>query len=301
MSDNRANASHVLRPTGGNPTRSFAVPGLTASGLSKRYGHRGTWALRDATFEVIAGSISALVGPNGAGKSTLIRLCMGYERPTSGRVTVGGLVPSGDGTGRRGRVGYVAQRPAFHERVSIRDYLELARRYDQRFDVDWAIRQLERLEVPLSRHAVSLSGGQQAHLALVLATGARAGLLLLDEPLASLDPLARRHFLRALLDVVHDVGSTVVLSSHLLADVEGVADHLMVLRDGKIRFDEAVARAIATHRTTIGVPGQDAVGSFEAYDGTLLTLVRRPLAGENLDQRPPTLEEIAMGYLAAHD
>lgn len=268
------------------------------SGLSKRYGRQRAWALRDVNFELEPGSITALVGPNGAGKSTLIRICMGYERPTSGRVVIAGHDPAASRDGVGSRVGYVAQRPIFHERVSIKDYLFLARRYDQAFDAEWSARRLSTLEIPLSRHAFNLSGGQQTQLALVLATGARANVLLLDEPLASLDPLARRQFLRALLDVVRDVGSTVILSSHLLADVEGVADHLMVLSNGVIRFNESVATAIATHRTVIDTSAWPIVGTFESYDGKKLALVRRSCASSDTG-RPPTLEEVAMGYLAA--
>ncbi len=273
-----------------------ATTAVSIARVSKRY-RRGPWALRDVSLELSYGTITALVGPNGAGKSTLIRICVGFESPTLGRVIVG---ENGEPHLRHATrsVGYVAQRPSFYDRLTVADHLDLAYHYDSRFDRSAAGRRMDSLGIPSLAKARELSGGQQAQLALTLATAGRPRVLFLDEPLASLDPLARREFLRVVIGIVREIGAAVVLSSHLLADVEAVADRLVVLRAGQLRYDATVQAAISTHFVVddeASLAPTALVGRFVSLDGHALALTS---AIEGHSGRPATLEEVAMGYLA---
>src|SRR5262245_41772091 len=185
---------------------------VVATGLGKRY--RGRWGLRDCTLEIPKGRVVALVGPNGAGKTTLLHLATGILRPSAGSVSVLGSTPGADAT-LLSRVGFVAQDVPLYRNLSVADTLEFGRRLNSRWDQSLAVERLERLGIPLRDRVGELSGGQRAQVALALALGKRPELLLLDEPLASLDPLARREFLQVLMEGVAEHGLTVVLSSHL--------------------------------------------------------------------------------------
>ena len=202
--------------------------GFEAHGLGKRY-RRRQWALRDVDVSVPAGSITALVGPNGAGKSTLIKAGIGFERPTAGRVFVDGVDPWKERGRAIRRVGYVPQSPSLYRELTVDDHVRLAATLRRGFDVDLARRRLDQLAIPLTSRADELSGGQQAQVGLALALGTRAPVLLLDEPLASLDPLARREFLHVLVDAVRADGATALLSSHVITDIEQACDRLLVL------------------------------------------------------------------------
>jgi ABC-2 type transport system ATP-binding protein len=193
---------------------------LEATGLGKRY--RRTWALRDCTLELPRGRIAALVGPNGAGKTTLLHLAVGLLAPTEGAIRVLGEPPGGD-PALLARVGFVAQDAPLYGDFTAAELLRLGARLNRRFDQALARDRLGRLGVPLDRRADRLSGGQRAQVALALALAKRPELLLLDEPVASLDPLARREFLQVLMGSVAEQDLTVLLSSHLLADLERVA------------------------------------------------------------------------------
>lgn len=274
---------------------------LETHDLAKRYGRR-TWALTGIDLAIPQGGITALVGPNAAGKSTLIKTWVGFERPTRGSVTVGGIDPWKDRSGVLGLVGYVPQSPALYDALNVDDHLELALQLRPDFDRPYARQRLDQLGIPGGQGAKSLSGGQQAQVALALALGTRARILLLDEPLASLDPLARREFLHVLTDAVRSDGATALLSSHIVTDVEQACDRLVVLGVGRVLLHETVPNALASHwLATDGeaVAGGQFIGSFGGPGGERLTLVRQEsgLAGSSL--RPASLEEVVLGYLAS--
>jgi ABC-2 type transport system ATP-binding protein len=272
---------------------------LRAEGVGRRYRRSGPWALRGVTLEFARGSITALVGPNGAGKSTLIRSWMGFEHPNEGRVLVEGIDPRRDRVGAVSRIGYVPQAAALYRDLSVNDHLGLAHVARPTFDTSYAEERLRSVGVVLDRPVGQLSGGEQAQVALALALGTRSPVLLLDEPLASLDPLARREFLAVLVDDVRSTGATALLSSHIVTDVEQACDHLVVLTQGMLAYQAAVSDARATHRTMVvspdGPPPEGVVGFFIDDQGRRVVLVRSsdPTPG------PASLEEIVLGYLAA--
>jgi ABC-2 type transport system ATP-binding protein len=291
---------------------------LEARGFGKRY-RRRTWALHGVDLQVPEGSITALVGPNGSGKSTLIRSWIGFERPTEGRLSTGGVDPVVDRGAAVARIGYVPQSPSLYASLSIAEHLALATTLRAGFDTALAARYVERLSIPLTAPAGELSGDEAAQVGLALALGTRARILLLDEPLASLDPLARREFLHVLVDAVRSEGHTALLSSHVITDIEQACDRLIVLGTGRTLLDLSIAEALAHHRVVEGSPlvadaaagaGEPAgrpgrvVGSFPAAGGEPLTLVRVPVARDiaaapPLEGRPATLEEVVIGHMAA--
>ena len=270
---------------------------IETSGLSKRY--RRTWALSEVDLTVHAGGITALVGPNGAGKSTLLKLCVGFERPTAGSLRVWGLDPTRDRAGAIAAVGYVPQDPSLYRELTVEEHLRFAASLRPRFDAEHARSRLRQLQIPLSAPATDLSGGQQAQVSLAIALGTRAPILLLDEPLANLDPLARREFLTVLSEAVRGDGVTAVLASHVVAEVEPVCDRLLVLGQGRVLLHETVAGALAGHRVAPGAaadaPG--VVALFPDRAGAFHALVRS--AADVPATRPATMEEIVMGYLSA--
>ena len=272
--------------------------GFEAHGLGKRY-RRRQWALRDVDVSVPAGSITALVGPNGAGKSTLIKAGIGFERPTAGRVFVDGVDPWKERGRAIRRVGYVPQSPSLYRELTVDDHVRLAATLRRGFDVALARRRLDQLAIPLTSRADELSGGQQAQVGLALALGTRAPVLLLDEPLASLDPLARREFLHVLVDAVRADGSTALLSSHVITDIEQACDRLLVLGGGRKLLDLSIADSIAAHRIVeTHLPTDEVVGAFMDTGGGLVSLVR-VTPGSVPRGRPASLEEVVLGHLAA--
>jgi ABC-2 type transport system ATP-binding protein len=217
---------------------------VEASGLGKRYGR--TWALRDCTLEVPAGRVTALVGPNGAGKSTLLNLAVGLARPSAGAVTVlGGAVPGSlaalDG------IAFVAQDTPLYKNLSVADMIYVTRSLNRSFDQPYARARLAELDIPLRRKAGKLSGGQQAQLALTLALARRPQLLVLDEPVAMLDPIARHDFMATVLAAVSADGVSVLLSSHVLTELERVAGYLVLLSRGRVRLAGAVEDLLGAH------------------------------------------------------
>ena len=299
----------------GDPGAPIGTTALAAHGLSKRFGRKV--ALDAVDLAVPAGSVTALVGPNGAGKTTLIRVCMAFERPNSGGVEVDGVDPWKHRSEALRRVGYVPQTPAVYRGLSVEDHLSMARSLHSGFDASYARRRLEQLGIPLDQRADTLSGGQAAQLGLAVALGTRAKVLLLDEPLANLDPLARREFIQVLLDAVRSEGSTALLSSHIVTDVEDACDRLVILGGGKIRLDCPLEEARQTHRLTAADSpphGATAVGSFLGKGGQkVMTLWRLATvangegaahgAGGTGDAGPSpeaaSLEDVVLGYLAA--
>jgi ABC-2 type transport system ATP-binding protein len=289
---------------------------LAAAKLSKRF--KKKVALDAVDLTVPAGSVTALVGPNGAGKTTLLRVCMAFERPNSGSVQVDGVDPWKHRNAALKRVGYVPQTPAVYRGLTVDDHLAMARSLHSGFDVAYSRRRLEQLGIPLDQRADTLSGGQAAQLGLAVALGTRAKVLLLDEPLANLDPLARREFIQVLLDAVHSDGSTALLSSHIVTDVEDACDRLVILGGGKVRLDCPLETARRDHRLTeADTPpaGATAVGSFLGKGGQkVMTLWRLDSTGAGggaaagaraagatgaAESDAASLEDVVLGYLAA--
>ncbi len=214
-----------------------------ATGLGKRYGR--TWALRECTLAIPAGHVTALVGPNGAGKTTLLNLAVGLTAPSAGEVTVlGGRLPGSPGA--LDGIAFVAQDTPLYRTMSVADMLHLTRNLTRRFDQHYAQARLAELAIPLKRKAGKLSGGQQAQLALTLALARRPRLLVLDEPVAMLDPIARHDFMATVLAAAAADGVSVLLSSHVLTELERVADYLILLSQGRIRLAGEVGDLLAT-------------------------------------------------------
>jgi ABC-2 type transport system ATP-binding protein len=279
---------------------------LETHDIGKRYARRRPWALRHLDLQVPDGSITALVGPNGSGKSTLLKAWIGFERPTEGRLLVDGIDPWKDRGAAVKRIGYVPQAPSLYRELTVDEHVSLAETLRPGFDPAIARRRLDDLEIPLGAAADELSGGQQAQVGLALALGTRAPVLLLDEPLASLDPLARREFLHVLVDAVRSTGATALLSSHVITDIEQACDRLLVLGGGRTLLDVSVAEAIAAHRVVVvgadgsideatGAASDATVGRFPGPAGERLALVR----DAGVRGRAATLEEVVLGHLAA--
>ncbi len=276
---------------------------VEASGLSKRYG--GTWALRECNLAVPAGHVAALVGPNGAGKTTLLNLAVGLAAPTAGGVTVLGGRPAGSRAALDG-IAFVAQDTPLYKNLSAADMLHLTRNLNRRFDQPYAQARLAELGIPPKRKAGRLSGGQQAQLALTLALARRPRLLLLDEPMAMLDPVARHDFMATVLTAAVDDGVSVVLSSHVLTELERVADYLILLSRGRVQVAGEVDFLLASHRVLTGPAAE-----VDRYSERPVVHVRRGEAQAHLlvraaahdpvppgwEAHPVGLEELALAYL----
>jgi ABC-2 type transport system ATP-binding protein len=222
---------------------------LNAKGLGKRYGRR--WALSDCTLQVPPGRVAGLVGPNGAGKTTLLHLATGLLAPTSGTIEVLGGTP-GAGPAQLAKVGFVAQDTPTYAGLSVTDHLRLGAHLNPGWDAGLARRRIEQLGLDPAQKAGKLSGGQRAQLALTLALAKRPELLILDEPVASLDPLARREFLQVLMEAVAEQDVSVLLSSHLVADLERVCDYVIVLIASRVQVAGEVEQLLATHHLLTG-------------------------------------------------
>jgi ABC-2 type transport system ATP-binding protein len=222
---------------------------IETDGLGKRY--RRQWALADCTLSIPARHVVGLVGPNGAGKTTLLSLAVGLLAPDAGTIEVLGGLP-GAGRAQLSRVGFLAQDSPVYAGLSVADHLELGARLNPGWDAGLARGRVERLDLDLRQKAGTLSGGQRAQLALTLAIAKRPELLVLDEPVASLDPLARREFLQDLMEAVVEQELSVVLSSHLVADLERVCDYLIVLVGSRVRVAGPVDELLAAHHLLSG-------------------------------------------------
>jgi ABC-2 type transport system ATP-binding protein len=217
---------------------------VEASGLGKRYGR--TWALRECTLTVPAGRVTALIGPNGAGKTTLLNLAVGLAEPSAGRVTVLGGRPAGSPAALDG-IAFVAQDTPLYRNLSVADMIYLTRNLNRRFDQAYAEARLTDLGIPQKRKTRKLSGGQQAQVALTLALARRPRLLVLDEPVAMLDPVARRDFMDTVLAAASADGVSVLLSSHVLVELERAAGYLVLLSRGQVRLAGEVKDLLAAH------------------------------------------------------
>ena len=280
---------------------------LEAHALGMRYGRRR--ALTDCTLDIPPGHVVGLVGPNGAGKSTLLKLACGMLNPTSGSISVLGHIP-GSGPGQLARVGFLAQDAPVYPHLSVADHLRLGAHLNPRWDQGFAAQRIGQLDLDPAQKAGKLSGGQRAQLALTVAAGKRPELLLLDEPVASLDPLARREFLKHLMESVVDDGTSVVLSSHLISDLERVCDYLIVLVASRVRLagevDEVIAahhRIVCTRRDADALPAGLQVVSAEHTDRQSTFVVRTdaPLPAGDWAAEPLGMEDLVLTYMEAGD
>jgi len=276
---------------------------IETAGLGKRYG--STWALRECSLAIPAGHVTALVGPNGAGKTTLLNLAVGLAEPSAGSVAVLDGRPAGSPAALDG-IAFVAQDMPVYRNLSAGDMLHMTANLNRRFDRGYAEDRLDELGIPLNRKAGRLSGGQQAQLALTLALARRPELLVLDEPVAMLDPVARHDFMASVLTAMADDGVSVVLSSHVLAELERVADYLVLLSRGRVQLAGEVDDLLASHRMLTG-PAAEA----DRYAERPVVHVRRAQAQAHLlirataddpvppgwEAHPVDLEELTLAYL----
>jgi ABC-2 type transport system ATP-binding protein len=276
---------------------------IETTGLSKRYGH--TWALRDCSLAVPAGKIAALVGPNGAGKTTLLHLAVGLLEPTSGSVLTLGASPR-ERADILARVGFVAQDAPLYGNFTVKDILELGRHLNPTWDHELALDRMRRHDIDMDQRCGTLSGGQHAQVSLTLAIAKRPELLLLDEPLASLDPLARREFLASLMEAAVENEVTVLLSSHLVIDMERVCDYLIVLSAARVQVLGGVDELVATHRVLTGprtdrehVPGTEVISSTHTErQSTLFVRGTAQILDPAWTAHEVSLEDLVLAYLA---
>src|SRR5436190_14489969 len=279
-------------------------PVLEAIELGRRYGR--TWGLRDCSVTIPRGRVAALVGPNGAGKTTLLHLAVGLAAPTTGAVRVLARSPQTESALVLPTVGFVAQEHPLHRGFTIAELLKMGRKLNERWDDRLARCRLEQLGLALDRKAASLSGGEQAQVALTLALAKRPEFLLLDEPVASLDPLARCDFLQVLMEAVADDGISVLLSSHILADLERVCDYLIILSASRVQLAGEIETVLASHRLLIG-PRSEAASVKRVHEviqeshterqTTLLVRANGHLYDARWQVHEVTLEEIVFAYL----
>ncbi len=276
---------------------------LRAEGLGKRYRRR--WALKDCTLEVPAGHVTGLVGRNGAGKTTLLSLAVGLLRPTEGTIEVcDGR--SADGAAQLAKVGFVAQDNPTYVGLSVEEHLRLGAHLNPRWDDAAARSRIERLGLDPAQKAGKLSGGQRAQLALTLGLAKRPELLILDEPVASLDPLARREFLQILMEAVAEDDLSVMLSSHVISDLERVCDHLVVLVESEVCVQGEVDSLLATHyrltgaRRDLGTLPSDqfvVAASHTDRQTTLIVRTDSPIHDPAWTVGRLSLEDLALAYM----
>ncbi|WP_020390092.1 ABC transporter ATP-binding protein [Kribbella catacumbae] len=274
---------------------------LKAQGLGKKYGRR--WALTDCTLDVPAGRVVGLVGPNGAGKSTLLNLAVGMLTPTAGQIE---MLGNPAGTTQQNKIGFVAQDTPTYARLSIADHLKLGARLNPGWDDSLAQARIQQLGLDLKQRAGKLSGGQRAQLALTLGVAKRPELLILDEPVAALDPLARREFLQDLMEAVTEHELSVILSSHLVSDVERSCDYLVVLVDSRVQVSGDIDTLLATHYRLVGprreeksMPQNQHVVSVSHTDRQSTYLIRtdEPVLDPAWTVSQLTLEDIVLAYM----
>jgi ABC-2 type transport system ATP-binding protein len=281
---------------------------IETNGLGKQYGRK--WALQDCTLTIPEGKVVGLVGPNGAGKTTLLQLAVGLLAPNAGAITVLGGRPD-DGPAQLDKVGFVAQDTPTYAGLSVAKHLRMGAYLNANWDQGLAEGRIDQLGLDPRQRAGSLSGGQRAQLALTLAVAKRPELLLLDEPVASLDPLARREFLQGLMEIVAKHGVSVVLSSHLIADLERVCDYLVILVASHVRLAGEVTDLLAAHHRLSGprrdsrtLPGNQEVieESHTDKQSTLLVRSDEPILDPTWTVKPVTLDDLVLAYLSqAHD
>ncbi|MDQ6850341.1 MAG: ABC transporter ATP-binding protein [Actinomycetota bacterium] len=251
---------------------------------------------------VPTGRVVALVGPNGAGKTTLLNVAAGLLAPTAGTVRVAGESPSR----QLPQIGFVAQDAPLWPRLRVADVIDIGQAMNPRFDRPFATERIRTLDIPLRARINSLSGGQRAQVALTLMLAKRAQLLLLDEPLANLDPIARRDFVTSLFTACAQTEAAVLFSSHAVTELERICDYLIVLSAGRTRLTGDIDDLRAAHRLVSGATGWASGSPWPVISSTdvgtrTIALVRTApdtVFGPGLDVAPPTFDELALGYLA---
>ena len=276
---------------------------IQTSELSKRY--RKVTALSDCTVTVPEGRISALIGPNGAGKTTLLRLLAGLAAPTAGEVAVNGTAPRPD-PAFLASIGFLAQEILRYRRLSAEDHIRAGSHLNPRWDGGSVRQRLKALDIPLDRAVGKLSGGQRAQVALALTLAKRPALLLLDEPVAALDPLARRNFLAVLADAVAAGGLTVLMSSHLVADLERVCDHVIMLASSRVQLCGDIEEVLAEHQILVG-PRKDTTAIERSHrvvqvtrtprQITMLVRLNGPVIDPAFQASDVSLEELVLAYM----
>lgn len=277
---------------------------LRARGLGKRYGKR--WALTDCTLDIPAGHVVGLVGPNGAGKTTLLNLASGQLAPTAGSIEVLGGSP-GSGPAQLAKIGFVAQDTPTYAGLTVAEHLKLGARLNPGWDETLAQGRIRRLGLDLGQRAGTLSGGQRAQLALTLGVAKRPELLILDEPVAALDPLARREFLQALMEATAEQTLSVVLSSHLVSDLERACDFLIVLVDSRVQVSGEVEELLSTHHRLTGprrdperLPADQKLISESHTDrqSTLIVRTAGPIHDPAWTVSQVSMEDLVLAYMA---
>lgn len=286
-------------------TKTKTKNAVETSGLGKRY--RSFWALKDCNITIPQGAVSALVGPNGAGKTTLLKLLVGLNMPSAGTAIVLGRTPS-QTTGYLSDIGYLAQEIPLYKQFTAQDHFAIGAHVDPNWDNELAQKRLSELKIPLDRPIGKLSGGQQAQVGLAMVLAKKPKLLLLDEPVAALDPLARMDFLASLAQAVTDADGelTVVMSSHLLADLERVCDRVIILAAGETQLCDGIERVLKTHKLLVGpsekLPSNDGFTVIkETRSSTathaLIRLKDPKLHVPNWHVRDVDIEEIVLAYM----
>ena len=277
---------------------------IQTRGLVKQF--RRVTALSDCDVTVPEGCICALIGPNGAGKTTLLRLLSGLARPTAGQMSVLGGAPRQD-PAWLAEIGFLAQEIPLYRRFTADEHISIGAHLNRRrWDAALVRDRLKSLNIPLDRAAGSLSGGQRAQLALTLTLAKKPRLVLLDEPVAALDPLARRHFLATMADAVAEGGLTVVLSSHLVADMERVVDYLILLSASHVQLSGDIDALLAEHRVLVG-PRKDTAAIARTHtivqavhtarQTTLLVRGNAPVIDPAWESSDVGLEEMVLAYM----
>jgi ABC-2 type transport system ATP-binding protein len=282
-------------------------PAVETMELGRRYRRR--WGLRDCSFTLPQGRVAALVGPNGAGKSTLLRLLAGINVPSEGRVTVLGKSPRDQTGDALSRVAYLDQDRPLYKDLRVEEMLRFGRELNPRWDDERARRHLGELRISQSSRVGQLSGGQQAQVALTMCLAKRPDLLLLDEPVAALDPLAREDLMQILLQSVADDGTTVLLSSHAVADLATICDYVIILSASRVQFAGELDHALGVHRVLVGpagsvsatLDGSTVISSVTAgRQSTMLVRAEQPIFDPYWEVFEPTLDEIVLAYLRAN-
>lgn len=283
---------------------SDATAALEAVGLGKRYGRK--WALQDCSFYLPSGRIAALVGPNGSGKSTLLRTAAGITRPSTGQVRVFGRSPQGQTVAVLRQIGYLDQERPLYRSYRVGEMLHFGRALNPNWDESAARGYLSDLGILGTAKVGRLSGGQQAQVALAMCLAKRPDLLLLDEPVAALDPVAREGLMHLLLQSVVDGHTTVLLSSHAVADLATICDYVIILSASRVQIADDLDYVLASHRLLIGSseqspkppPGIVLLSETRSErEITLLVRVEQPVSDPSWRVVEPTLEEIVLAYL----
>jgi ABC-2 type transport system ATP-binding protein len=283
------------------------TPAVSANGLGKCYGSK--WALEDCTFSVPRGRVTALVGPNGAGKTTLLRLLVGLTSPTAGDAEVLGRRPV-QSQDFLSSIGYLAQDVPLYGRLTAEDHLSIGAHLNRHWDERGAMERLERLRVPMDRPVAKLSGGQRAQIGLGLALAKRPQVLLLDEPVAALDPLARRDFLSSLTEAVAEGDLSVILSSHLLHDLERVCDHVILLAESRTQLCDDIDQILTSHCMLVGPRRSTAAtersihvikATHTSNQTRLVVRVDGPVLEPSWERSELGLEDVILAYMGQEE